>query len=269
MSSAQDILRYDQHQHVVVLCLHDPTTRNALSGEAMFSAFESAAKRINADIDVRCVILTGAGTSFCSGGNVTDMRERKGMFGGAPHDIAVQYRAGIQRVTRAMFEIEVPTIAAVNGPAIGAGCGLACICDMRIASDKAAFAESFVKLGIVPGDGSAWSLPRIVGYARAAELSFTGETLDAAAALASGLVSKVVSADQLLNEALALAARIASNPPHVLRWTKRMLREAQHSRLESVLDFAAAHQALAHHTADHAEAVAALFERRAPIFQGR
>lgn len=269
MNTTQELLRYEQHEHVVVLSLNDPATRNALGGEAMFSAFESAARRINADMNVRCVILTGVGSSFCSGGNVTDMRERKGMFGGGPHEISVQYRAGIQRVTRAMFQIEVPTIAAVNGPAMGAGCGLACICDMRIASDTALFAESFVKLGIVPGDGSAWSLSRIVGYARAAELSFTGDTLDAATALAYGLASKVVSPDQLMNEAMSLATRIASNPPHVLRWTKRMLREAQHSRLEPMLDLAAAHQGMAHHTADHSEAIAALFEKRTPVFKGR
>ena len=265
----QEVLNYEKHSHVVVLTINDPATRNALTGEAMFCAFEAAVRRMNADFEIRCAILTGAGSSFCSGGNIADMRDRKGMFGGAPHEIAVQYRSGIQRIARALFQLEVPLIAAVNGPAMGAGCGLACVCDIRIASTRATFAESFVKLGIVPGDGSAWTLPRIVGYSRAAELSFTGDSLDADAARECGLVSNVVEPDKLMDEAMALAGRIAKNPPHVTRWTKRMLREGQQSRFETILDMAAAYQALAHHTADHAEAIAALFEKRSPAFEGR
>lgn len=168
-----------------------------------------------------------------------------------------------------MFRLDVPLIAAVNGPAIGAGCDLACMCDIRLASEKAIFAESFVKVGIIAGDGGAWLLPRIVGYSRAAEMAFTGDTLDAKAALEIGLVSKVVAADALIKESGALAERIAKNPPQVVRWTKRMMREAQYSRLETILDMSAAYQSLAHHTADHAEAIASMFEKRAPKFTGK
>lgn len=267
--SANEVLKYEKYDHIVLLTLDDPATRNALAGEVMFAAFEVAVARMNADLEVRCAILTGAGSAFCSGGNIIDMRDKRGMFAGAAHEIAGQYRAGIQRITRAVYQLEVPVIAAVNGPAMGAGCGLACLCDIRIASDKATFAESFVKLGIIPGDGSTWSLPRIVGYSRAAELSFTGDALDANAALACGLVSQVVSAEKLLEEATALARRIARNPPHVLRWTKRLLRESQQTRLDAVLEIAAAYQGLAHQTADHVEALAAVFEKRSPEFEGR
>jgi enoyl-CoA hydratase/carnithine racemase len=162
--------------------------------------------------------------------------------------------------------VEVPTIAAVNGPAIGAGCDLACMCDIRIASERASFAESFVKVGLVAGDGGAWLLPRIVGMSRAAEMSFTGEPLSAAEALQCGLVSRVVPEQELLPEARKLAAKIASNPGQALRMTKRLLREGQHSRLESVLEMAAALQSLAHTTHDHEEAVTAFLEKRPPVF---
>jgi len=132
------------------------------------------------------------------------------------------------------------------------------MCDIRIASEQARFAESFVKLGIIPGDGGAWLLPRLVGLSKAAELTFTGDMIDAAEALACGLVSKVVPADELMGEARALAERIAANPGNSLRMAKRLLREGQHVRLDTLLEMSAAFQAIAHHTVEHEEAIDAL-----------
>lgn len=261
-------LRFTRQDAIVILTLNDPATRNALSGEAMFSAFEEAAAAVTADLTVRAVVLTGEGTTFCSGGNVVEMRERTGMFAGTPQQIANQYRAGIQRIPRALFQIDVPLIGAINGPAIGAGCDLACLCDIRIASERASFAESYLKLGIIPGFGGTWLLPRVIGYSRAAEMAFTGEAIDAKAALDAGLVSRIVPADDLMDTAMSLAGSIAKNPPQVLRWTKRLLREAQNARFEAILELAATYQGLAHHTADHAEALAAMRERRMPNFGG-
>ncbi len=255
--------------HVLVATLDDPATRNALYGDDLFADIETLAANANADLSVRAVILTGAGPAFCSGGNIREMHEKAGMFGGASHEIAQNYRDGIQRIPRALMALDVPLIAAVNGPAIGAGCDLACMCDVRIASTRASFAESFVRVGIVAGDGGSWLLPRLVGYARAAEMAFTGEAVDAKQGFAIGLVSKVVPHEKLMESALDLAGRIAANPPHVLRWTKRLLREAQHERLDTILDMAASYQALAHQTSDHAEAVAALLEKRPPSFTGQ
>jgi enoyl-CoA hydratase/carnithine racemase len=140
------------------------------------------------------------------------------------------------------------------------------MCDIRIASDKAKFAESFIKVGIVPGDGGAWLLPRVIGRSKAAELSFTGDVLDATQALACGLVSTVVPPEQLLAEAHKLAERIASNPGPTLRLTKRLLREGEHLRLDSLLALSAGYQALAHKTPQHAEAVQAFIEKRPPRF---
>jgi enoyl-CoA hydratase/carnithine racemase len=263
MAEASDVFLHERRDHVAILTLNDPATRNALSGEGLFAAVETAAAAINADEGVRAVVLTGAGTAFCSGGNVRDMVERRGMFAGSPAEIAGRYRAGIQRVARAIYELDVPVIAAVNGPAIGAGCDLACLCDIRLASEHASFAVSFVKLGLIAGDGGLWLLPRIVGRSKAAELALTGDALDAQAALACGLVSAVVPADALFESALQMAGRIAANPPQAVRWTKRLLREADRVDFASMLDLAAAYQALAHHSEEHRQALAALREKPA------
>ena len=257
-----------QHGPIALLTLNRPDTRNALSGEAMFAAFEQLFERLNGNMQIRAAVLTGAGSAFCSGGNVAEMRDRTGMFAGSPAQIAANYRAGIQRIPRAFQALQVPIIAAVNGPAIGAGNDLACMCDIRIASTTARFAESFVKVGIVPGDGGCWLLPRVVGASMAAELALTGDTIDAAEALRIGLVSRVVAPDALLDTALALAARIAANPPQVLRWTKQLLQQARTGTLDAALDTAGVLQGQAHHTADHAEAVAAFFDKRTPVFKG-
>jgi enoyl-CoA hydratase/carnithine racemase len=255
--------------HVAILTLNSPDTRNALSGDALFAAFEHIFAALNDDLSVRAAILTGAGTAFSSGGNIAEMRDRQGMFGGTPEQIVAQYRAGIQRIPLAFDALQVPIIAAVNGPAMGAGNDLACMCDIRIASSRARFAESFVKVGIVPGDGGAWLLPRVVGASRAAEMAFTGDTLDAQEALRVGLVSQVVEPEALMDAALALAQRIAANPPQVLRWTKQLLQQARGGTLAEALHQAGRFQGLAHQTADHAEAVASFFEKRTPVFTGR
>jgi len=245
-----------------------PEIRNPISGTDMIDALVAAADAANRDDGLRAVILTGAGKAFSSGGNVKDMAEGTGLFGHAPHRQRTAYRDGIQRIPRALHQCEVPLIAAVNGPAVGAGCDLALMCDLRIASTEAFFAESFVKLGIVPGDGGAYFLPRAVGYARAAEMALTGDRVDAATALEWGLVSRVVAPDRLLAEAASLARRVAANPSHSVRMAKKLLRESEGRNLDSVLELSAAMQAIAHQTNDHHEAVAAMLERRDPEFTG-
>ncbi|MFT4100850.1 MAG: crotonase/enoyl-CoA hydratase family protein [Burkholderiaceae bacterium] len=250
-----DFVLYEQKEGVVTLTLNNPDERNALSKQSQWDEIVDACDRIQKDHSVKAVVLTGAGTAFCAGGNVKDMKNKSGIAAGNGYSIREGYRNGIQRIPLAMYYLDVPTIAAVNGPAIGAGCDLTTMCDIRIASEKAKFAESFVKLGIIPGDGGAWLLPRVIGYSKAAELSFTGDTIDAATALQIGLVSKVVAPDQLLPEAHALANRIAANSGPAVRMAKRLLREGQHQRIESLLEMSAAFQALAHQTPEHAAAI--------------
>ena len=252
---------------VLTLTMNQPETRNALTGNTAVQELVDACAAITRDAGIRCVILTGAGPVFSSGGNVKDMR-RFFEQDISPELIREEYRNGIQRIPRALYNLDVPVIAAVNGAAIGAGLDLACMCDIRIASDSATFAESFVKVGIVPGDGGAWLLPRVVGMSKASEMAFTGEAINAAEALACGLVSRVVAPEALLVEAQKLAAKIAANPGGVLRMTKRLLREGQRSTLESLLELSAGYQAIAHKTPDHQEAVMAFLQKRKPVFAG-
>ncbi len=249
--------------HVAVLTMNRPETHNAVSDPDAIEELVAACARINADREVRAVVLTGTGNAFSSGGNVKKLRDQVGSGLGLPALSRYAYRDGIQQLPLTLYNLEVPLIAAVNGHAIGAGNDLACMCDVRIASSSAKFACSFIKLGLIPGDGGAWLLPRIVGESRAAELAFTGRGIDAAQALQYGLVSQVVEPDQLLPTALALAQEIAAHPGHALRMTKRLLREAEHTRLDTLLEMSAALQALAHHTPEHEERLAAFAAGRA------
>ena len=264
-----DYVSYEQDGHVVTLTLNAPDRRNAISTFADCDAVVAAVHRVNRDRSVRAVILTGAGTAFCAGGDLKAMRDRRGIIEGSHADLRENYRRGVQAMANALYDCDAPTIAAVNGPAIGLGLDVACMCDMRIASEKAAFAESFVKVGIVPGDGGAWLLPRVVGMSVASEMSFTGDLLNAQEAKEVRLVSRVVPAEALMDTARALAGRIAANPPEMVRMTKRLLREGQHTRLSTLLEMSAAFQALAHSTEDHKEAVGAMLEKRKPTFTGR
>jgi enoyl-CoA hydratase/carnithine racemase len=250
---------------VLTLTMSQPETRNALTGNTAVDEFVQACDEIRRDRSVRVVILTGEGPVFSSGGNVKDM-QRFFQQQISADAIREEYRNGIQRLPRALYNLDVPVIAAVNGPAVGAGLDLACMCDIRIASEKATFAESFVRVGIVPGDGGAWLLPRAVGRAKAAEMAFTGEAIDAQEALACGLVSRVVAPEALMEAALTVARKIAANPGGVLRMTKRLLREGEHASLDSLLEISASYQAIAHMEPDHHEAVRAFVEKRAAKF---
>ena len=183
-------LKYEQRGHVVTLTMSQPEQRNPLTGNTAVVELLGALDRISADASVRAVILTGEGPAFSAGGDIRKMKEQS--FGDVDGmRIRDDYRSGIQRLPLALFNLEVPVIAAVNGPAVGAGLDLACMCDLRIASEKARFAESFVKMGIVPGDGGAWLLARTIGQPKAMELMLTGDTIDAQEARAISLVGRL------------------------------------------------------------------------------
>lgn len=256
-------LTLQREGRVAVLTMDRPETHNAVSDPDAIAALLDACACIDADRSVHAVVLTGSGAAFSSGGNLKTLRDQVGSGLGQPVLSRDAYRDGIQRMALAWHALEVPTIAAVNGHAIGAGMDLACLCDIRLASTQARFACSFVRLGLIPGDGGAWLLPRLVGRSRAAELAFTGRTIDAEQACADGLVSRVVAPEELLPAALALAQEIAAQPGHALRLGKRLLRESEHTRLDTLLELSAAFQALAHHTPEHEERLAAFASARA------
>jgi enoyl-CoA hydratase/carnithine racemase len=261
---------YEKAGRVVTVTMTRPGTRNAIASFDDCAALVDAFERANADPEVSVLILTGAGTAFSAGGDLKGMRDRDGIGPlASPADTRANYKRGVQRIPLAMADLEIATIAAVNGHAVGLGCDLACLCDMRVASEKAKFASSFVKMGIVPGDGGAWILPRAIGYARAAEMILTGDTFTAKEAKEMGLVNRLCPADEVLGEAKKLADRVAANPPRAVRLAKRLLREGQHARLSDMLELSAAFQALAHETADHREALDAFFDKRDPHFTGK
>lgn len=242
---------------------------NALPDPDDGEAFARACEAANADAEVRCVILTGAGRAFSAGGDLTAMRDKRDLFQGGGADLRQAYRRVVHRIVRALYGLDVPLIAAVNGPAMGLGCDIAGLADLRLASTQARFGVPFLKLGIVPGDGGAWLLPRNVGYVRAAEMLFTGRSIDAETALQWGLINRLTTPESLMDEALALAGEVAAQPPHALRMAKALLRQGRDVNFDQMLEMTAAMQALAHLTEDHAEGVAAALEKRPATFTGR
>ena len=262
-------LLFHKEGPLVTLTINRPESRNPLGEEGDGELYAAAVARINEDRDVRCVILTGAGKAFSAGGNVKAMREKGGAFSGGGVAIRERYRTGIHKIVRSLWSVEVPMIAAVNGPAIGLGNDVACLADTRIAADTAIFGATFLKIGLIPGDGGAWLLPRVIGMARASELLFSGETIDAATAKEWGLVSQVVPAATLMDEARALAGKIVRQAPDVLRMTKRLLREGISNSFDTIMELSASMQALAHLTEDHHEAVSAFIDKREAVFKGR
>jgi len=263
------LIKIERRGPLELWTLNRPERLNALPDLGDGDAFSAACQAVNGDQSVRCVVLTGAGRAFSAGGDLKAMKGKSDLFEGAGAEIRERYRRVVHRIVRSLYGLEVPLIAAVNGPAMGLGCDIAGLADLRIASDAASFGVPFLKLGILPGDGGTWLMPRNVGYARSAELLFTGRTLDAATALDWGLVNRVVPAAALMDEAIATAQTVAAQAPQALRMTKALLRQGRDATFDQILEMTAAMQALAHLTDDHAEGVAAVLEKRPADFTGR
>ena len=253
---------------ILIWTLDREARLNALPDLGDGDEVAAACERVNADPSIRCVVLTGAGRAFSAGGDLTAMRDRRDLFEGSGAAIRERYRRVVHRIVRSLYGLEVPLIAAINGPAMGLGCDIAGLGDIRIASERASFGVPFLKLGIIPGDGGSWLLPRNIGYARAAELLFTARSIDAATAAEWGLVNRVVAHDSLMDEALAVAAQVAAQPPQALRMAKTLLRQGRDTTFDQMLEMSAAMQALAHLTEDHQEGVAAVLEKRPGDFTG-
>jgi len=253
---------FEQKGDIAVLTLNRPDIRNAFTDQEMIQEIVDACQRVQDAEFVSVLVVTGAGSAFSAGGNVKDMLKKEGMFAGDPNDVRQNYRKGIQRVTLAFQRLDVPAIAAVNGPAIGAGCDLSCMCDIRIASEHARFGETFVSVGLIPGDGGAFLLPRVVGFSKALELAFTCRVIDAAEALRIGLVSEVTPAERLMERAMEVAAEIAQHPARILRLAKRLFYLSQGRSLEETLELSCSFQALCHHSPEHMAAVEALLARQ-------
>jgi enoyl-CoA hydratase/carnithine racemase len=256
---------YEQDHRVVTITLNRPDTRNALSGD-LIDGLIDALEKANRDKNVGCVILTGAGKSFSSGGNLQEIKNMTTKDNMSQSQLEEWYRFGIQKIPLTMNAIDVPIVAAVNGHAIGAGNDLCTMCDIRIAGEDAKFSESFLRIGIIPGDGGSWFLPKIIGLSRAAEMILTCDVLDAKKALNWGLVSQVVKNEELIIQAKEIANKIASQPPEASRRAKRLLRMSQNVSLDNALEMAASQQSILQMMDDHREALDALIEKRKPKY---
>ncbi len=245
---------------IALLTMNRHDLRNALTGSNLIEDIVTTAEWVNHCDEVSVLVITGAGSAFCAGGNIRDMATRSGDFAGDVAEVEQRYRRGIQRIPLALEAVEVPIIAAVNGPAIGAGFDLANMADIRLASEKAQFGETFLNLGIIPGDGGAWFMQRLIGYQRAFELTLTGRVIDAREALDLGIVMSVTAPDELLPSALKLAERIGSQPPKATRLTKRLMKTAQRMELKDFLDFCACFQGICHNEPEHLTAVNRMLE---------
>jgi enoyl-CoA hydratase/carnithine racemase len=251
---------------VAVLTFNRDDVRNALTGTEIAGDIVSTVAWCNENNEVSVLIITGAGSAFSAGGNIKTMSQRAK---GPAYELQQNYKKGVQRIPRALETCDVPVIAAVNGPAIGAGFDLANMCDIRLGSTNAQFGETFANLGLIAGDGGALFLQRIVGYQRTAELTFTGRIVKAEEAKALGILLEVTEPDALLPRAKELAAKIAAKPPLTLRYAKRLLKLAQTQGVDEHLEASAAFQAICHKTDDHQEALTAFFEKRPGKFQGK
>jgi enoyl-CoA hydratase/carnithine racemase len=275
--SGEKHLLFDVQEGIATITLNRPDARNAFS-VPMIEAWVAALEECRDRDDIRVVVLTGNGPSFCAGGDVRAMREGRGFLeqGDTELDTHTTGLARknslwklIQRVPLTLEQVDKPVIAAVNGDAIGAGCDMALMCDLRVSADTARYAEAYVKLGIVPGDGGAYFLPRLVGMAKALELLLTGDMIDAEEALRIGLVNRVVPQEQLLEETYRLARKIAAQPPVAVQLIKRAAYQSVRTDLRTALDLVSSHMAVVTETEDHLEAMKAMFEKRKGVYKGK
>ncbi|MFO7784630.1 MAG: enoyl-CoA hydratase/isomerase family protein [Thermodesulfobacteriota bacterium] len=254
---------YDTDGHIAKIILNRPEAKNAFSPE-MITLWREALEKSQADQSIRVVVITGKGDTFCSGGDIRDMAEGKLRSWGMKNFLW----EGVHRIALTLEDTDKPVIAAINGVAMGAGLDMAIMCDLIICSDKAKMAESYIMMGVAPGDGGAYFLPRRVGTARALELLLTGKVIGAKEAFEMGLVNRVVSHERLMEETISFAKEIAMKPPLATRMIKRAVYQAQKSDLRSHLDYISSHMALLSETRDHQEAVRAFLEKRKPHFRG-
>lgn len=255
---------YNVKDHIACITLNRPEVKNAFSHE-MIQLWNQCLIRAREDGDVRVIIVTGKGDTFCSGGDIRDMAEGRLRSWDMKHFLW----EGVHRIALTLEDLDKPVIAAINGNAMGAGMDMALMCDIRICSDRARLAESYIHLGLVPGDGGAYYLPRLVGSSKALELLLTGEVIPPEEALELGIVNRVVPHENLMDETFAMAEKIARRPPVAVRMIKRAVFQALNSDLRSHLDYISSQLALLTETKDHLEAAKAFIEKREPQFTGK
>lgn len=264
-NSFEDLLLEKNH-HSLWITLNRPERSNAYS-IGMVQGLTEVLKYADRDKDIRVIVITGAGKSFCAGGDVKAMREQTGMFAGGPNELREAYQSGIQQIPLTISQLKTPLIAMVNGPAVGAGCDLVAMCDLRISSSEAIFAETFVEVGLVPGDGGAFFLTRLIGFGKAMEMFLTCKKILAPEALEMGLVTKVVPPSELRKETEELVSHLEKLPPIALQMTKKAVNHAYQNDLSSHLELMSAYQGITQRSSDHFMALEGMIQKKKPTFK--
>ena len=248
------------------ITLNRPEASNAYS-TGMVQSLVEVLRFADIDNKIRVIVLTGSGKNFCAGGDIKAMKGKTGMFSGESNELREAYQAGIQQIPLTISQLKTPIIAMVNGAAIGAGCDLTAMCDLRIASSEAVFAETFARVGLVPGDGGAFFLTRLIGFGKAMEMFLTCKNISAEESLKMGLVNQVVLPEELKKSTQDLADQLASLPPIALQMTKKSVTHAYQNDLISHLELMAAYQGITQRSSDHFSALDGMIEKKKPTFK--
>jgi 2-(1,2-epoxy-1,2-dihydrophenyl)acetyl-CoA isomerase len=265
LNQFEDLL-VEKKNEVLWITFNRPEASNAYSA-GMVRALVEVLRYADHDNLIRVIVLTGAGKNFCAGGDVKAMRGKSGMFAGESNELREAYQSGIQQIPLTISQLKTPLIAMVNGAAVGAGCDLAAMCDLRIASSEAVFSETFAKVGLVPGDGGAFFLTRLIGYGKAMEMFLTCKSVAAEEALKIGLVNQVVLPNELKSKTQEMAQELASLPPIALQMTKKAVTHAYQNDLISHLELMAAYQGITQRSSDHFRALEGMIEKKRPTFK--
>jgi enoyl-CoA hydratase/carnithine racemase len=249
------------------ITLNNPSQSNAITYE-MIDSLTKVLTYADFDRDIRVIIITGEGASFCAGGDINAMENKTGMFAGESNELRNRYMHGIQSIPKRMEEVSTPIIALVNGAAIGAGCDLAMMCDLRVGSSKTKIGETFTKMGLVPGDGGTFFLTRVIGFSKAMQMFLTAEIFQGTKALEFGLINFYFDDENVFEETKKLASKIANCAPIAQSMTKKAMKLSYLHDLQSSLDMLASFQGITQRTHDHFEAIKAFKEKRDPNFKG-
>jgi enoyl-CoA hydratase/carnithine racemase len=252
--------------HQLWVTLNNPEQMNAIT-DKMIHSLVSVMTHADFDKSVRVIIIAGAGKSFCAGGDIKAMEEKSGMFEGESNELRMRYMQGIQQIPRCLENISTPIIALVNGAAIGAGCDLAMMCDLRVGSRFSKLAETFTRLGLVPGDGGTFFLQRVVGYAKAMQMFLTAEIFEGQKAFEFGLLNYIFDEKDIFAETEKLAEKIASLAPIAQGMTKKAMKISYLNDLNTSLDVLATFQGITQRSSDHFEALSSFKEKRTPQFK--